>query len=266
MQQKTCIEVRDLDYTIDSVSILQKIRLEVRKGEFVGVVGPNGSGKTTLLKNIYRVYQPTHGTVLIDGMDIQKMKPRETARKMSVLAQEMKAEVDFSVMEVVKMGRYAHRHFMENKTEEDEQICRQALADVGAEKLSSRSFYSLSGGEKQRVLLASAFAQQAKIILLDEPTNHLDVGHQFQIMDLVRRRKDVTVFTSLHDLNIAARYCDRLIVLEHGNVLTEGTPEEVLTPELIGRLFSVRVRIDKDEESGKINVVFLGALQEKSGS
>ena len=253
------LSVEQLDFAVDRADILHQVELEIQDGEFVGLIGPNGCGKTTLLKNIYRVYQPTKGAVYLDGQNLREMDAKSVARKMAVLGQERGSGFDFPVIEMVLMGRYAHKKFLEPNREEDYAICRQALAWVGLLEFEERSFLSLSGGEKQRVLLAAVLAQQSGIILLDEPTNHLDIGYQLMAMDLIRDIPNVTVFASLHDMNIAARYCDRILAMKEGRIIASGRPDEVLTGELIRDLFQVEVRVDRDPDNGKPNIVFVRA-------
>ncbi|MBQ6393478.1 MAG: ABC transporter ATP-binding protein, partial [Eubacterium sp.] len=220
------------------------------------LVGPNGCGKSTLLKNIYRIYQPDKGKIFLDGEDIHKIKDREFAKKMSVMVQENSMEFDLTVLDMVMMGRFAHKKLLQDSTKQDTALARKYLAEVGMEEYEERSFLSLSGGEKQRVLLARALSQEADLIVLDEPTNHLDIKFQYQIMDLLKSQ-DITVFTSVHDLNIAAIYCDRIIVLKKGKFVTAGTPEEILTPDLIRYLYDMDSIITISEVTGKPQIQFL---------
>jgi iron complex transport system ATP-binding protein len=164
---------------------------------------------------------------------------------------------DFPVLEMVSMSRYTQKGFLETNTDEDREICEQALRQVGLHALRDRNFLSLSGGEKQRILLAAAFAQGAELIVLDEPANHLDIGQQLLIMDIIKKRPHTTVFASMHDLNLAARYCDRLIALKNGRIAAAGTVEEVITPELIRDLFLVDAKIEREPENGRLHVRYL---------
>jgi iron complex transport system ATP-binding protein len=250
------LNVAELGYTIDHHAIIDDINLEIKKDEFVGLVGPNGCGKSTLLKNIYRIYQPDKGKIFLDGEDIHKIKDREFAKKMSVMVQENSVEFDLTVLDMVMMGRFAHKKLLQDSTKQDTALARKYLAEVGMEEYEERSFLSLSGGEKQRVLLARALSQEADLIVLDEPTNHLDIKFQYQIMDLLKSQ-DITVFTSVHDLNIAAIYCDRIIVLKKGKFVTAGTPEEILTPDLIRYLYDMDSIITISEVTGKPQIQFL---------
>ncbi|MCI9068581.1 MAG: ABC transporter ATP-binding protein [Lachnospiraceae bacterium] len=255
------VEVRELGFSVNDSRLLEDISLQVGQEEFVGLIGPNGCGKSTLLKNIYRHYRPTEGAVYIEGENIQGLRSREAARRMAVVSQENSLTFDFSVREVVAMGRYAHGRFLKDSSREDEEICRRALELVGMQEFGGRSFLNLSGGEKQRVYMAMAFAQQSRILILDEPTNHLDIGYQLLLMEIMeKQRKDcgLTIFTSVHDMNLAAWYCDRLFVLDRGRMIAAGRPEEVLTKELIRRIFRVHAEITHRAEDGKLQIQYLG--------
>jgi iron complex transport system ATP-binding protein len=251
------IRGKEVSFAVNDINLLRDVDFEIEAGLLTGLIGANGSGKTTLLKTIYRLYAPSRGAVYLDGADIRSLKPRIAARKMAVLPQEYRTAFDFPVMEMVLMSRYAQKAFLETNTEDDMAICEQALRQVGLLALRDRNFLSLSGGEKQRILLAAAFAQGAELIILDEPANHLDIGQQLLIMDIIKKRPQTTVFASMHDLNLAARYCDRLIALKNGRVAAAGIVEEVVTPELIRDLFQVDAKIEREPESGRLHVRYI---------
>ena len=191
--------------------ILKGVSINGNTGEFIGIIGPNGSGKSTLLKCIYRILKPHAGQVFLDGEELSGISIRNSAKKMAVVAQHNYYNFDFSVMEVVLMGRAPHKKTMERDNAKDFQIAQKALETVEMEGFANRSFSTLSGGEQQRVILARALAQQTPCLILDEPTNHLDITHQIQLMKIVKNLK-VTVISAVHDLNIAAMFCDRLYV------------------------------------------------------
>ena len=257
-QEKNILSVKDIRYEIDRQELLKGISLEIPRGSFVGIIGPNGSGKSTLLKTIYRTNKATGGCVYLNGTEMSRMSNKEIARQMAVVAQENAVSFDFSVMEIMLIGLYARRSLGSQATADDTKICEDALASVGMLDFKNRSFVSLSGGEKQKVLIASAFSRDPELIVLDEPTNHLDVGYQFLIMDLMKSRPGVTIFTSIHDMNMAMQYCDRIIALRDGEIYCTGTPREVLTPENLKELFRVRAEIL--EEPGKVPYIrYLGA-------
>ena len=184
------------------------------------------------------------------------MKSKELARKMSVMIQENNVEFDMNVLDMVLLGRYAHKKMLGNMTPEDYEIARKALEEVGMAEYEERSFLSLSGGEKQRILIARVLAQQTDFIILDEPTNHLDIQYQFQIMDILKSQ-DATVFSSVHDLNIAGYYCDRIIVMKKGRIIHCGAPEEVLTSQIIDELYHIRSEIRENKYTGRKQVYYI---------
>lgn len=252
------LSVKNLSYEIDKKLILDDISLDVKKGDFIGLIGPNGCGKSTLLKNIYRVYKPSNGAVYLDDKEIRSMHSKEVAKKLAVVSQENGVVFDFTVQQMVELGRYAHRSFLSNHTKEDKDLCEQSLRQVGMWEMRERSFLSLSGGEKQRVLIASAFARKTDLIILDEPTNHLDIGYQFSIMDAMKEQNHSTIFASVHDMNIASQYCNKLIAMQKGKIIAVGTPREVLTPERLEQMFRVKSKIE-NLENGSFYIRFIGA-------
>lgn len=250
------LRVEKLDYVIDRTQVLHEISLCIEKGRFVGLIGPNGCGKSTLLKNIYKTYRPERNAVFIDERDIMTFSPKEMAREVASVAQETKVEFDVEVMDMVMYGRYSHRKFLEGEKKEDVELCRHYLEEVGLGDYGHRSYLSLSGGEKQRVLLARALVQESKLIVLDEPTNHLDVKYQYQVMQTLKKQ-DITVFSSVHDLNIAAMYCDTIILMNKGRIVDVGTPQEIITEKNIAEVFGVRAQVTENELTGKIQVYYL---------
>lgn len=250
------LHVDGVCYEIDGIRVLKNVSLNVEKGEFVGLVGPNGCGKSTLLKNIYRVYRPSDGKIFIDGSDVRKLTSREAARKAAVVVQENQVEFDVKVMDMVLLGRYAHKKMFEGDSKEDVEAAIDSLEKVGLGGWGDRSFLSLSGGEKQRVLIARALVQDAGLIILDEPTNHLDIGCQIEIMNLVKKA-EITIFTSLHDLNIAALYCDRIFVMKDGEIIASGPPEKVITESMVGEVFGVNADVSINKATGRVNVAYI---------
>lgn len=234
--------------------ILKGVSINGNTGEFIGIIGLNGSGKSTLLKCIYRILKPHAGQVFLDGEELSGISIRNSAKKMAVVAQHNYYNFDFSVMEVVLMGRAPHKKTMERDNAKDFQIAQKALETVEMEGFANRSFSTLSGGEQQRVILARALAQQTPCLILDEPTNHLDITHQIQLMKIVKNLK-VTVISAVHDLNIAAMFCDRLYVLQDGEIVGQGTPQEVLTAEFIKKIYRVETEIVYDS-AGQLHVLF----------
>ena len=237
----------------DRTAVLEDIEITAGPGEVVGLIGPNGSGKSTLLRTLHGALTPKPGHAHIDDAPLAELTPREVARQIAVVVQESDTDVPFTVREMVLLGRTPHRRSFERHTNTDHDIVTAALEKVSVKHLSDRVFAGLSGGEKQRVLIARAIAQGAPHLLLDEPTNHLDVRYQHEILTLVREI-GVTTIVVLHDLNLAARYCDRLILLHEGRKITEGTPADVLTPQIIETVYGIAV--ERIEHAGVPQLIF----------
>ncbi|MGH3938790.1 MAG: ABC transporter ATP-binding protein [Pseudonocardiaceae bacterium] len=236
------ISVDDVSVAYDRTVVVSGVSLAAQPGQVVGLIGPNGSGKTTLLRTVYAALAPRAGLIRLDDTPVRSLTPRQLARRVGVVTQEGAAEVPVTVAEMVLLGRSPHRGSLQAYAADDYQIAAAALRRVGARQLADRVFATLSGGEKQRVLVARTLAQQADHLLLDEPTNHLDIGYQHEILLLVRTL-GVTTLIVLHDLNLAARYCDRLVLLDRGAVVCAGPPEEVLTPQVLEPVYRVGVRV-----------------------
>ena len=250
------LQASHLCWQAAAAHIVRDVSLHVAQGELVGLLGPNGSGKSTLLRMIYRILKPASGSVEVSGRDVWRSSARDNARAMAVLAQENTSEFELLVRDVVLMGRTPHQSPFARDSAEDFRIVAQALERVDAKYLSERMFSTLSGGEKQRVLMARALAQQAPLLVLDEPTNHLDVRHQFELMNLIRSL-GLTALAALHELPLAAHYCDRLYLLKDGVLVAEGTPSEVLTPEIIADVYGVRALVRPSPRSGKPLIEFM---------
>jgi iron complex transport system ATP-binding protein len=230
--------------------------LSIRPHEFVGLVGPNGSGKSSLLKTIYRVLPPSAGAVRLDGDDVWSMPARAAARRMAVVGQDGHGEFDFSVREIVMMGRSPHKSMFARDNAADADAVARALALVNLSAFADRTFATLSGGEKQRTLLARAIAQEPKVLILDEPTNHLDVRYQLELLGLVKALK-VTTLAALHDLNLAAQYCDRIFMLEGGRVVARGMPHEVFDRDRIASVYRVDADVIRHPRTGHLMIAFL---------
>ncbi|MBS5799719.1 MAG: ABC transporter ATP-binding protein [Clostridiales bacterium] len=253
------LQINNLKFSSDNEEILKDISFDIKNGAFVGIIGPNGSGKSTLLKNIYRVYKPSSGKIILDERVLSKLKEKECAQKIAVLAQESNTYFDFTVEQIVKMGRYPYKSIFEDYSKEDLQIVRQTLQKVGLENDMNRTFSKLSGGEKQRALIARALVQNADFLILDEPTNHLDIGYQIQLMDLVKNIK-MTTLAAIHDINLAAMYCDYLIVIHKGKIIKVGSPEEVITVALLKEIFGVNAYVGINPINKKIQVSFMSNI------
>ena len=239
--------------TVDARPIVSDITLTVRPGEFVALVGPNGSGKSTLLRTVYRALRPTQGVVSLGDEDVWRIPARQAARRRAVVTQHQTMSTEFTVGEVVAMGRTPHQGLFDRETSADRQTARDALDRVGLTELAGRLFTSLSGGERQRVLVARALAQEAPLVVLDEPTNHLDVRAQLDLLDLVHSL-GVTTLAALHDLDHAAAHADRVAVLDRGRLVTEGRPLDVLTTGLIAEVFGVRAHIGPHPIHGRPHI------------
>ncbi|MGL5346095.1 MAG: ATP-binding cassette domain-containing protein [Peptostreptococcaceae bacterium] len=250
------LQVKNLKFNIDKKEILKEISFDVPKGSFVGVIGPNGSGKSTLLKNIYRLYKPVSGSIHLDNKDLSKMKDKDCAKEIAVLAQESNSQFDFTVEQIVKMGRYPYKSIFEDYSKEDLKMVEEMLKKVGLDNYAERSFGQLSGGEKQRTLIARALVQNTDFLILDEPTNHLDIGYQIQLMDLVKSLK-ITTLSAIHDMNIASMYCDYLIVMKDGKIINSGTVEEVITSQMLKEVFGVNAYVGKNPINNKLQVSYM---------
>ncbi|MDQ2588309.1 ABC transporter ATP-binding protein [Saccharothrix yanglingensis] len=239
--------------------VLDGVSVACEPGSTLGLLGPNGAGKSTLLRLLAGLLAPDTGVVTLDGEPLRSLPRRAVARRVAVVEQQVDTQVDLSVRDVVRLGRIPHRRAWSGESAEDAAAVRDALAATGLADRADQSWHTLSGGERQRVQLARALAQRPRELLLDEPTNHLDVAHQLDLLDLVRSLP-VTGVVALHDLNLAAMFCDRLVVLRAGGVVAAGTPAEVLTEDLVADVYGVRTRITV--EDGHPHVRFLGRTRE----
>lgn len=227
-----------------SRTILDDVDITINDGRTMGLVGPNGSGKTTLLRCLFGSLNPDSGQVLIDDTPLKDLDKKTLAHKLSVVTQEHESDMPVSIAELVMLGRLPYLGLTGRPTAEDEAIVEKSLRDVGALHLATRDFSQLSGGEKQRSLIARGLTQQSQHILLDEPTNHLDIRFQYDIMDLIASLPGAAVVV-LHDLNLAARYCDDIMVIHDGTVVVEGPTDKVLVPEILEPVYRLPVqRVD----------------------
>jgi iron complex transport system ATP-binding protein len=251
-----------VNIVINSAHILKEISAEIQAGEMVGIVGPNGSGKSTLLRTMAGVLVPTSGSVQFDGKEVSTIPRRELACRLAVVPQDCYVAFEYSVLEVVLMGRTPHirRFGFENKR--DVEVALQALKETNLLKLADRKVNTLSGGERQRVMIARALAQEADILFLDEPTAHMDINYQVETLCLLRRlniEKRKTVIVVLHELNLASEFCDRLIMLYDGKIYADGAPEEVVTAENVESVYGVGVAVRRHPTSGRPYVLSLGS-------
>ncbi|WP_372497822.1 ABC transporter ATP-binding protein, partial [Streptomyces clavuligerus] len=253
---RAALDVTGLRYGTGGRLLLDGVALTAAPGETVGLVGPNGSGKTTLLRCVYGALRPTAGTILLDGDDLLALGTRARARRIASVPQDSPAEFELTVREIVAMGRSPHKRFWEPDTAADAAQVDEALARLAVDTLADRPFPSLSGGERQRTLVARALVQRPALLILDEPTNHLDIRYQMEILGLVRSL-GTTAVLALHDLNLAAHYCDRIVVLAAGRVVAAGPPEEVFTPELLAEVYRVEADITVHPATGSPSITYL---------
>ncbi len=238
--------------------VLHDVNLEVRPGEFLGLLGPNGCGKTTLLRAVSGVLGLRSGRVLLGGRDLRAISRHELARTMSCLSQDVRLDLSYSVREVAMMGRNPHLGRLSGPSRRDRRIVERAMRLADVSHLADRSVTHISGGERQRALVAMCLAQQPQVLLLDEPTNHLDIAHQLALLDLIARlncRQGLTVAGVFHDLNLAAEYCDRLVLLDGGRVSAAGPVAEVLTSQQILRTYGAAVHVQPNPISGRPQVI-----------
>ncbi|MEU0134652.1 ABC transporter ATP-binding protein [Streptomyces sp. NPDC006296] len=236
--------------------LLDGVSIAPPPGATVGLLGPNGSGKTTLLRVMAGVLTPGTGVVTLDGRTLAETGRRAVARRVAVVDQHAVTQVNLSVLDVVRLGRIPHRRAWSASGPEDEEAVREALARTGLTGRAAQSWHTLSGGERQRVQIARALAQRPRELLLDEPTNHLDIQHQLELLSLVAELP-VTAVLALHDLNLAAMFCDRVTVMKEGRVVAAGTPSEVITEELIADVYRVRASVAPEGPGGRPSVRFL---------
>jgi len=258
------LSVRGVTFSYDDIAVqedtnvLSDISFKLEGGEVLGIIGPNGSGKTTLLRCINMTLGPRKGTILIDGRNILELDRKEIARHIGVVPQSAATDFPFSVFDVVLMGRTPWLDRFSGESSKDIEIARNAMEVTGTLHLAARPMDELSGGERQRVIIARALAQQPGILLLDEPTLHLDIKHQLEILELVRRlakEKGLMVVLVSHDLDLAARYSDRLLLLRDGRVFSTGAPKEVLTVENIREVYGVSAEIVYGSWTGTPHVI-----------
>jgi len=247
------ININNLCFSFEK-EVLRNININIERGKFYTILGPNGSGKTTLLRLLSKSLHMEKGDIFIDEVALTQIKPTFLAKKMAVVPQSTEIEFDFSVQDIVLMGRTPHISRFCSESAKDLEIAMNAMKCTNTWELRNKSINALSGGEKQRVVVARAIAQETGIILLDEPISHLDIHHQIEIMNQLKqlnKNKNITIIMVLHDLNIAAAYGDHMILMHDGGVYKDGTPEEVLTEDIIKKVYGLEVYITKNPKTGK---------------
>ena len=260
------IAAREVSCEVGATLLLDRVNLAADRAQLIGLIGPNGAGKSTLLRAIAGILGHDHGAVLLDGAEIGSMSPKDIASNLALVPQIAPYTHSFTSLELVLMGRYPHLGRFQIESESDRDIARSAMALTETEKLSDRTLDTLSGGERQRVFVSRALAQKPRVLLLDEPTSNLDILHQLKVLGLVRRLVDtgLTAIAAIHDLHLAARYCDHLVLLSGGRVASTGTPEQVLSPENIESAFGVRSAVYRDERTGSLAISLIGPADEQA--
>ena len=258
----TLLRINKLTGGYHKETIIKEISLEVNKGDFIGVIGPNGSGKTTLLRLMSRVLLPQKGKITLEGKNIAHMELKEFAQLVAFVPQDTLITFSFTVWEIVLMGRIPHLRRLQLEAKKDFFIAEGALAMTDTANLKEKRVDELSSGERQRVIIAKALTQEPVLLFLDEPTSHLDIGHQIQILDLLKklnRQNNLTIVMVLHDLNLASEYCNRIVLLNRGEIFKEGTPTEVLTYENIEAVYKTVVVVIDNPINAKPHVILVSA-------
>lgn len=258
---KYSINIKDLSCTLGNEKIINNINLNIESNKFYSIIGPNGSGKTTLLRNISKAIEPLSQTIFVIGSDIKKLKFKELSKKIAYVPQSTQLDFNFSVMDIVLMGRTPYLKRFQNESTYDLEMAENAMNLTNTWHLRDRNINELSGGERQRVIIARAIVQQTDILLLDEPISNLDIQHQIKILDTLKTlniEKKLTIIAVLHDLNIAAQYSDYLILVNKGEVQSQGTPEKVLTRKNILDVYNLDTYIIQNPITQKPHIIPIG--------
>lgn len=260
------INVHKLSFAYGNHTIFQQLDFDIESGCFISIVGPNGSGKSTLLKNLSSALSPQTGAVFLDGQDIFQMNKKNLARQMAVVPQDNRIDFQFSVWETVLMGRLPHQKRFSGENGRDLAVSRWAMELTNTWHLRDRLITNLSGGELQRAVVARALTQEPRVLLLDEPTSHLDLQHQFELLELLKtlnETKGLTVIAVLHDLNLAAQFSQKVMLLNRGSIMALGTPGEVLTLQNIKDVYQIEAAISANEMTGRFNIIPMGKVRQQ---
>lgn len=249
------LKIKNISVNIQDRNILQDISLLASPRQFIGLLGANGSGKSTLLKTIYRVLKPISGTIYLNEREVLTSPLQQLAKELAVVGQFNHTDFDFSVLDFVLMGRYPHKKKFEKMNQRDKEIAFLSLDKMGMKAYASRSISTLSGGEKQRIIVARALAQEPKCLILDEPTNHLDIKHQLQLFSILKEMQ-ITTIAAIHDIAFAYNFCDKIYALKNGQIASFGTPQEVITPKIIKQVYDVDIEILYSEDKEEIAICY----------
>lgn len=244
MKNSPLLKVQDLGWRVSGKKILEEINFQIREGDFVGLIGPNGAGKSSLMRCLYRVNQPAVGKIEFEGQNIWQYSARQNAKNIAVILQDHTEQLGLSVYDVVALGLTPHKQLFQWDSKTDRHRIDMLIEETDLTELRDAPFYQLSGGEKQRVMLARAMLQNPRLLIMDEPTNHLDVHYQVDVLQKVRKL-EVTVLASFHDLNLAAAFCDVILLLHQGKLIACGTPEEVITENNLVNIFNTKAQVDQ---------------------
>lgn len=258
------LHTKDLSYSYKEKPVLEDINFDLVPGEILGILGPNGCGKTTLLGNLNKNLHPEGGCVMIDDIDLEDLKKKEIAREIAVIPQSNEIKFSFTVREIVSMGRMPFQQSFQGESTKDIEIIDDAIEKIGISDMANRYVNTMSGGERQKVIIARAMAQTPKILLMDEPTLHLDICAQFDVLDMIyalSRKEGLTVVIVSHDLPMVARYCDRIIMIHDHKIHAVGKTEDVLTPENMRTVFGVDAELSKDSKDGSTTVILHGSAK-----
>nr|QNO53815.1 cobalamin import ATP-binding protein BtuD [Methanosarcinales archaeon ANME-1 ERB6] len=243
------LKVKDVEFSYGSVEVLRDVCIELSESEVLGVVGPNGAGKSTLIRCIDRILKPRHGTILLDGRDIKEMHQMEIAKKIGYIPQSASHIFPATVFDTVLMGRRPHIGW--RSSEKDTEMVLETLQLLNIEEFAMRDINELSGGQQQKVFIARALTQEPDVLLLDEPTSNLDIRHQLEVMDIIKnivRERGISAIMAIHDLNLASRYADRIVMMNSGKIFAAGNPASVLTSENIKQVYGVEVKVNNHDE------------------
>ncbi|MCI6139672.1 ABC transporter ATP-binding protein [Clostridium sp.] len=250
------LTAKDVEVSISGKKIIRNLSVQIPNRKFSALLGANGSGKTTLLRAIYRTQKMDNGVIYLNDLDISKFSGKKLARKLAVMGQFNQINFDYTVMDVALIGRYPFHSLLEQEKEKDYEIALEALEKVGMKQYRERNFQSLSGGEKQRVILARALTQSPQILILDEPTNHLDIRYRLEILSLIKEL-NITVLAALHDLGLAVQFCDYLYMMKQGEIVAEGKPKQVINHDTLWDIFEVNAEVYPSPVNGKLMIQYV---------